>query len=131
MYQRFEKLSFMGRYHLYHCVSLYTLNSLRIHYGLPDHKLQLMYNGVEEDFWTMKHVSPQAIAQWKTTYGREGKYLMLYYGHSGVSKGIDYLLDAIPAIIKKNPDGMLIFNLIPAKRGPEILQRIQQQAKKS
>jgi glycosyltransferase involved in cell wall biosynthesis len=131
IYQRFERLSFMGKHHIYHCVSLYTLNSLRIRYGLPDNKLHLVYNGVEEEFWTMKHVSSQAITQRKTTYGREGKYLMLYYGHSGVSKGIDYLIDALPEIIQKNPDSILIFNLIPAKRGEEIHHRIMQQAKKS
>jgi hypothetical protein len=56
---------------------------------------------------------------------------MLYYGHSGKSKGLDYLVVAIPEIVKQNPDGMLIFNLIAAKRDKEMKHRILQQAKKS
>ncbi|MDR3169267.1 MAG: glycosyltransferase family 4 protein [Candidatus Peribacteria bacterium] len=49
---------------------------------------------------------------------------MLYYGHSGMSKGIDYLVEAIPEILQGNPDGVLIFNLIPAKRDREIREKI-------
>jgi hypothetical protein len=49
---------------------------------------------------------------------------MLYYGHSGISKGIDYLVEAIPDIVKENPDSVLIFNLIPAKRDKEMRERI-------
>jgi glycosyltransferase involved in cell wall biosynthesis len=64
----------------------------------------------------MQHVSPQTIAHRKTQYGRKGKYIILYYGHSGVSKGIDYLVEALPEIIQNNPDGIVVFNLIPAKR---------------
>jgi glycosyltransferase involved in cell wall biosynthesis len=131
MYQLFEWLSFQFPHDAYHCVSLYTLNSLRIHYGLTDQKLHLIYNGVEADFWNMQHVPQSAITHWQTTYGREGKYVLLYYGHSGVSKGIDFLVEAIPEILKNNPDSMLIFNLIPAKRDKEMKARILQQAKKS
>ncbi|MDR2541497.1 MAG: hypothetical protein LBD11_07235 [Candidatus Peribacteria bacterium] len=51
--------------------------------------------------------------------------MILYYGHSGISKGIDYLIEAIPEILKQNPDSMLIFNLIPAKRDSEIKEKIK------
>jgi hypothetical protein len=50
--------------------------------------------------------------------------LILYYGHSGISKGIDYLVEAIPEILQENPDAVLIFNLIPAKRDKEIKEKI-------
>ena len=50
--------------------------------------------------------------------------MMLYYGHSGKSKGIDYLVEAIPEIVKRHEDGVLIFNLIPAKRDREMKERI-------
>ncbi|MDR0861084.1 MAG: hypothetical protein LBO09_09285 [Candidatus Peribacteria bacterium] len=56
--------------------------------------------------------------------------MILYYGHSGISKGIDSLIEAIPEILEKNPDSTLIFNLIPAKRDREIKERIKQKGER-
>ena len=130
MYQLFEWLSFVFKHDGYHCVSLYTLNSIRLYYGIPDEKLHLIYNGVDTDFWDAKNVSERTLQGRRKKYGREGKYVMLYYGHSGVSKGIDYLIEAIPEIVKENPDGILIFNLIPAKRDREVKTKIRDSRKK-
>ena len=124
IYQLFEWLSFTFKHEAYHCVSLYTLNSIRLYYGIPDEKLHLIYNGVDTEFWDAMKVDKNRIKERKEKYGREGKYIMLYYGHSGVSKGVDYLIEAIPDIMKNNPDGMLIFNLISAKRDKEIREKI-------
>ncbi|MDR0282866.1 MAG: glycosyltransferase family 4 protein [Candidatus Peribacteria bacterium] len=43
-----------------------------------------------------------------------------------MSKGIDYLVEAVPEIVKENPDGVLVFNLIHAKRDKEMKQKIQE-----
>ena len=131
IYQLFEWLSFIFPHEIYHCVSLYTLNSLRIHCGIRDERLQLIYNGVDGDFWDKEKVKEKDIMKWKKRYWWEDKYLMLYYGHSGITKGIDALVDALPEILKQNLDGILIFNLIDAKRDKEIRKRILQQAKRS
>lgn len=131
IYQLFEWMSFKFTHDEYHCVSLYTLNSIRLYYGIPDKKLHLIYNGVDSIFWNKDNVSKKVIEEWKNKYERKGKYLMLYYGHSGKSKGIDYLVEAIPEIIKNNPDGILIFNLIDAKRDHLMKKKIKEQAKKS
>lgn len=56
---------------------------------------------------------------------------MLYYGHSGITKGIDYLVQAIPDLLQANSDAILIFNLIHAKRDHLLRKTIKQQAKKS
>jgi glycosyltransferase involved in cell wall biosynthesis len=42
-----------------------------------------------------------------------------------MSKGIDYLVEAIPQILQQHPDSMLIFNLIPAKRDKKMKKRIK------
>lgn len=46
----FEFLIFQLPYDSYHCVSLYTLNALRLCYPVPDHKLILIPNGVDRSF---------------------------------------------------------------------------------
>jgi glycosyltransferase involved in cell wall biosynthesis len=130
-YQLFERLCFLIPHNAYHCVSLYTLNSLRLYYGISDAKLHLIYNGVDTEFWNAHHVSEATKRQRRTTYGWENKFLMLYYGHSGKSKGIDYLVQALPALLQQHPDAVLIFNLIPAKRDKAIKATLRQQAQKS
>jgi glycosyltransferase involved in cell wall biosynthesis len=44
LYLSFERLLFCFAYDKYHCVSRYTMNSLRLLYGVSDHKLHLIYN---------------------------------------------------------------------------------------
>jgi len=66
----------------------------------------------------------------KKEYNWENKYIGLYYGHSGKSKGLDYLIQAIPDIIKQHKDMQLVFNLIPAQRDQVCKRAIQQQVQK-
>jgi glycosyltransferase involved in cell wall biosynthesis len=50
---------------------------------------------------------------------------LLYYGHSGKSKGLDYLIDALPEIFWLYPDMLFVCNLIHAKRDSETKQRLR------
>ncbi|MDR0369944.1 MAG: hypothetical protein LBH96_05600 [Candidatus Peribacteria bacterium] len=75
-------MSFKFPHDEYHCVSLYTLNSIRVYYGISDKTLHLIYNGVDTTFWNPDKVTKKTIEERKETYGRKENYLMLYYGHS-------------------------------------------------
>lgn len=48
----------------------------------------------------------------------------MYYGHTGISKGIDYLVEAAEDLLSKYQDLQLIFNFIPAKRGVQVLENL-------
>ncbi|MDR3169268.1 MAG: glycosyltransferase family 4 protein [Candidatus Peribacteria bacterium] len=63
IFQLFEWLTFQFPHDVYHCVSLYTLNSVRLVYGIPDEKLHLIYNGVDTDFWDAGEVSEERKRQ--------------------------------------------------------------------
>ncbi|MCF7835428.1 glycosyltransferase family 4 protein [Candidatus Gracilibacteria bacterium] len=123
-YRLFENLIFQFPYSIYHCVSIYTLNSLRISYKIPDNKLKMIHNGVDMDFWDINKIDESKIKDLKEKYGLKNSIVLLYYGHAGKSKGIDYLVKAIPEILKINPKIKLIFNLINSKRKNHIKQEI-------
>lgn len=125
LYRGFEWLIFHLPFERYHSVSLYTLNSLRLVYGIPDEKLFLAYNGVDYDFWDPKKVSPEQKKQLQKQFWLEGKWNLLYFGHTGISKGIDTLVEAIPEILALDPEIQLIFNFIPAEREGLIIKKIQ------
>lgn len=46
-------------------MSLYTLNSVRLRYGLPDRKLHLIHNGVDTEFWNVDAVSEKVKKKWR------------------------------------------------------------------
>lgn len=124
IFELFEWLMIKFPHDIYHCVSLYTLNSLRVKWGISDKKLHLIYNWVDNDFWNMKNVKKSEIDERKNKYWWDNSYLISYYGHAGKTKWIDLLVDAVPQILEENPDAKLLFNIIPSKRSEYIVERI-------
>lgn len=124
VFQLFEWLMIKFPHDKYHCVSLYTLNSLRIKWWISDKKLHLIYNWVDNDFWNINKVKKSEINERKEKYWWDDSYLISYYGHAGKTKWIDLLVGAIPEIIKENPDAKLLFNIIPSKRSELIIEKI-------
>jgi len=123
-YRSFESLIFQFPYDIYHCVSTYTLNSLRISYNIPDKKLKMIHNWVDTNFWNPKQINDSQIQNSKQKYWLENNIILLYYWHAWKSKWIDYLVKAIPEILKINPNIKLVFNLINSKRKEKIRQEI-------
>ena len=124
IYQAFEWLIFQLPYSIYHCVSLYTLNSLRIAYWIADEKLRLIYNGVDHNFWDRSKVSAAEKNTIREKYQLWTYFSLLYFWHTGISKGIDTLLEAVPDLLTQSQDLQLIFNFIPAQRDTEIKTRL-------
>ena len=125
IYRFFEWLIFHLPFQSYHCVSVYTLNSLRLVYGIGDEKLFLAYNGVDYEFWDRGKVSQQESLAVQEKFWLKGKRNLLYFGHTGISKGIDTLVEAIPEILALDSEIQLIFNFIPAQRERLIKEKIQ------
>lgn len=101
------------------------MNSLRLLYGVNDDTLSLVYNGVDYSFWDPNLVKTSEIHQWKHIYNKSNTYTVLYYGHAGKSKWLDYLVESIPSILQRDPDFLFVFNLIDSKRKPELISRLQ------
>ena len=129
IFELFEWLMIKFPHDIYHCVSLYTLNSLRVKWWISDKNLHLIYNGVDNDFWNMKNVKKSEINRRKKKYWWDDSYIISYYGHAWKTKWIDLLVDAIPQILKENPDTKLLFNIIPSKRSRHIIEKISATAK--
>jgi hypothetical protein len=46
------------------------MNSLRLLYGIPDHKLIVANNGVDYKFWNIENVSENDSSEWKKENSR-------------------------------------------------------------
>jgi len=124
-YRFFEKVIFWFPYDLYHCVSYYTMNSLRLVYTIPDKKITMIHNGVDTNFRNPDEVSPFDTKTRKNKYGRNNRFVITYYGHAGKSKGLDYLVDILPELVKVDPQLRFVFNLIDSKRTAHITEQIR------
>lgn len=125
MYRIFEWLIFQLPFDIFHCVSLYTLNSLRLVYAIPDRKLHLIYNGIDKDFRSSKLVTKEEKSQISSLFHLHDYRNLLYFGHTWISKGIDDLISVLPILLKDHEDLQFIFNFIPAKRGKLIRLRLE------
>jgi hypothetical protein len=125
IYRIFERLIFLLPYSVYHCVSKNTMKDIHRVYKIPMKKIHMIYNGVDTEFRNSKNITESEITSRKTRHGRADRYVVFYYGHAGKSKWLDYLIDAIPSILKWNKNILLAFNLIESKRTNEIKHRIE------
>ncbi len=125
LYKLFEKIIFRFPYDIYHCVSYYTMNSLRLVYRIPDKKIKMIHNGVDTNFRNPDEVSPFDIKTRKNQYGRNNKFVVTYYGHAGKSKWLDYLVRALPELVTVDSQLLFVFNLIDSKRTEYIKEKIR------
>ena len=125
LYRLFERSIFRFPYDVYHCVSRYTMNCLRIYYWIPDNKLKMIYNGVDYEFRNPEKVPKEQVMSLRKEYWREDKFVVLYYGHAGKSKGIDYLIEAVPWILALDEKIIVVFNLIESKRTALVKSSIE------
>jgi glycosyltransferase involved in cell wall biosynthesis len=93
-------------------------------YKVPDTKLSVIHNGVDAGFWDPDLVTQEQKEQRRKTHQREGKNLILYYGHAGKSKGIDTFIEAIPGLLKQE-NAHIICNIIPSKRSKKIIETLK------
>lgn len=125
IYLFFEKMLFLMPFTVYHCVSRYTMNCLRVLYGVNDNKLKVIHNGVDYEFWNKNNVDENEMLDWKKEYEWNGRFIVLYYGHAGKSKWLDSLIDCIPQMIKYDPTVLFVFNIVASKRKNKILNRLR------
>ena len=121
-----EKMIFRCGFDVFHCVSRYTHNTVRINYRIPDNKLHMIYNGVDENFRNSTAINTVQRTQLRQMYWLEDNFSIMYFGHSGVSKWVDTLLDSIPALVKELPTIKIVLNIIHAQRDKKIRERIAQ-----
>jgi len=90
------------------CVSGYTHNCLK-GFGKKEEELKVIHNGIDNDVF-----NPSAGKDKKSRKELnlpEDVFIYTYYGRPGVSKGVEYLVMAVPSILKKIPGAKLLLIL--------------------
>ncbi|WP_439953344.1 hypothetical protein, partial [Escherichia coli] len=74
---------------------------LRSVYRVPEDKIELIAHGVPD----FPFVGPDAA---KARLGFSGRSVILTFGLLSPSKGIEIMIDAMPAILKRRPDAVYV-----------------------
>ncbi len=98
----FEWLIIKLNFDKYVCVSNSTKKQV-LTQSIKKDKVMTIYNGVDYDFWNPNKYDGEII---RNKLGLQDNFVFLFYGRPGVSKGLEYLIKAIPKIIEKVPNAM-------------------------
>lgn len=106
LYCFYEKWIVTQKFDLYFAVSDYTKKCLMA-YGVSEDKIRVVYNGVEEDMF-----SPRPVDRpFRKRIAGNANHIYLFYGRPGGSKGLEYLISAVPEISRHLPDSRLVLVL--------------------
>ncbi len=94
-------------------------------YKIPNKKLSVIANGIDTSIRNEANKNPERIAMFQKLHQLNDSFVGLYYGHSGASKGLDYFVRSIPAILEQHPDFKAVLNIIPGKRDYKIYKLIK------
>jgi len=80
-------------------------------YGVPEEKIDLIPHGIPD-------VEFMESAAFKEQFGVRGKKVLLTFGLIGPGKGIEHVIEALPAIVRKHPD---VIYLVLGATHPNLL----------
>jgi glycosyltransferase involved in cell wall biosynthesis len=89
-----------------------AVDFLRDVYGVPEEKIAFIHHGISDTPFIDSNF-------YKDQFGVEGKKVILTFGLLSPTKGIEYVLQALPAIKKKHPD---IVYIILGATHPHVLR---------
>ena len=78
-------------------VSQLTKNTVTKHYGIKESKVEVVHNGIDEDYFTQKQIFNNKLANLK----RDGSKIVLFLGRITIQKGPDYFIKMAQKVLKE------------------------------
>ncbi len=104
VHELLERLIYLLDFNCYACVSDSTKRDL-LKLPIDKERAVTVYNGVDYDFWNPRSYPGIEI---RKKYGLEKNFVCLFNGRPGMSKGLEYLIKAMPLICQNIPNVRLI-----------------------
>lgn len=90
------------RFDRYACISEST-RQRTLSAGVEERRTRTIYLGVDEDLFSKKG---RDRAELRERLGFANRFVYLFYGRPGFSKGLEYLVDAVPAVSRQIPNAL-------------------------
>ena len=106
LYQWYERYIVTRPFDCYIAFSFYTKRRL-MEYGIPESRIKVIYHGVDSSIFYPRPVD-EAL---RKSLAGDAPFIYLYFGRPGGSKGLPYLINAVPEITRAIPGSKLILIL--------------------
>ena len=103
----FEKLIIFLSFDKLIAVSQYTQSCLEQH-GINNRKITVIYHGIDYDLFDSQKADAVKI---RKKLGLKDNFTYLFFGRPGISKGLEYLIQAVPLIQEKITESKLVLIL--------------------
>jgi D-inositol-3-phosphate glycosyltransferase len=107
IHKMFENIIISLPFDRHVAISRYTEKCLLDH-GIKQGKLQVIYPGIDYELFNPEKYDGQVK---RSEMGLNRKFIYMYYGRPGISKGVEYLIRSVPIISKKIEDSKLVMIL--------------------
>ena len=123
-YRLFEWFVLHLPFDLYICPSDFTRKRLLETMHVDEEKAVTVHLGVDDTFWNRERHSPRPLR--RELRLSDSTVIYLYFGRPGVSKGVEFLVDAVPLVRKELPGSKLVMILTndPPNQVARIRRRI-------
>jgi len=108
LHKLFEKVLFRLPFDKYVAVSQYTKDCLTGYFNIHPDKIETIYNGVDYGLFNPTKANGSII---RKQLGLDSKFVYMYYGRPGFTKGVEYLIQAVPSILRAIPNSRLLLVL--------------------
>lgn len=87
----------------------YAMQDELVQAGFPAERIQVCYNGVDPEKYSLQRVSKEKVTEVKQRYGLgDGDLMTLFIGRLVWIKGVDKLVRAMPHVLEKVPNAKLV-----------------------
>lgn len=104
LHDALERAIYVLNFDVYICVSRSTEQQL-LALGKPPQKIKVIYNGIDYRHWDPARHDGSSV---RKELGLENKFIYLFTGRPGISKGLEFLIRAVHEIARKIPGSVLL-----------------------
>ncbi len=114
LFHTFERIALRLPFHHHVCISHATEQELDREYPDNRRRTVVIYPGVDADPMDVRSCAVVAL---RSSLGCAGRFVTLYFGRPGYSKGLSYLIASWQRVLAAIPDAVLLLLLADEPRG--------------
>jgi D-inositol-3-phosphate glycosyltransferase len=110
-------------FHRYVCDSKFTMNRFNALFRSKVSKSQVVYPSFDHSFWDRRKYVPKDLHREMDI--PNDRFIFLYFGRPGISKGLEYLIEAAPCLEQVNAHLVMILSQDPATQFHRLMKTIK------
>jgi alpha-maltose-1-phosphate synthase len=78
-------------------------------HGVPDHKIHVVYNGMDVQAFSRSSISPEQLSKLRATVAPSGEKIVFFAGRLNPQKGVSAIFASMPRVLQNYPNVKYVF----------------------